>query len=184
MNKNIFTLFAAALLCMGVSACGGSSSPIGKYCDVLEETWENRFKIGEDIAKGKITSREIVDEITDQFMGQEISTELEDAEGFEIIQPFKVIDLSPRDNGIEFGAIIKAEHPRDFVYIACHNSEPIKMLKCTHECEEEDNVFKVKFFQYVGNLFGGGEKADEKLRSINRIVITEYGSDIYQKATK
>lgn len=177
MNKYIFTLFAAALLCMGVSACGGSSSPIGKYCDVLEETWENRFKI-------KKNNFEWEREVKDQFMGQEISTELEDAEGFEIIQPFKVIDLSPLYNGIEFGAIIKAEHPRDFVYIACHNSEPVKILKCKHDYEGENDVYKVKFFQYVGNLFGGGEKADEKLRSINRVVITEYGSDIYQKATK
>lgn len=177
MNKYIFTLFAAALLCMGVSACGGSSSPIGKYCDVLEETWENRFKI-------KKNNFEWEREVKDQFMGQEISTELEDAEGFEIIQPFKVIDLSPLYNGIEFGAIIKAEHPRDFVYITCHNSEPVKILKCKHDYEGENDVYKVKFFQYVGNLFGGGEKADEKLRSINRVVITEYGSDIYQKATK
>ncbi len=181
MNKNIFALIAAALLCMGLTACGGRKSVIGKYCDTLEKTWENRFKIGEDIAEGKITSSEIADEITDQFMGQEISTVLDDDVSMDIVEPFKVTDVSPLYNGIEFGAVVKADHPRDYVYIACHNSEPIKMLKCTFRCEEEDDVYMVKFFLNVGNLFGGGEKADEKLRSINRVVITEYGSDLFIK---
>lgn len=180
MNKNIFILIAAALLCMGLTACGGRKSVFGKYCDTLEKTWENRFKIGEDIAEGKTTSSEIADEITNQFMGQEISTVLDDDVSMDIVEPFKVTDVSPLYNGIEFEAIVKTEEPQDYVYIACHNSEPIKRLSCKREWSGE-GLYSVKFFLNVGNLFGGGEKADEKLRSINRVVITEYGSDLFIK---
>lgn len=173
MKKIIFLLMTIVLLCMGFTACGGGSSPISKYCNSLEKAREKMYK-------GENTNGEMISEIADQFMGQTLATELDDDVSFDIIEPFTVISVSPLYGDIEFEAIIKTDRPQDYVYIACNNSEPIIILNYDPEWNEDESC-NIRFFLNVGNIIQGGEKADEKLRGINRVVITEYGSELFQR---
>ncbi|SNU03643.1 hypothetical protein SAMN06298211_10328 [Prevotellaceae bacterium MN60] len=172
MKKTFLASMVAVLLCMILAACSGDNSPISKYCDSLEKGREKMYE-------GNMTNGEFSRKINEEFMGQQLTTELDVDVPFEIIEPFKVVSLSPLYGGIEFEAIIKTDKPQDFVYIACHNNKPIQILNCNTKWNEDDDTYNIKFFLNVGNIIQGGEKADEKLRSISRVVVTEYGSDLF-----
>ena len=181
MRKHFMMIMAISLLCVGLAGCEGGSSPISKYCISLEKAREKMYK--EDI-----TNRDLTREINTQFMGQQLTTETDGDVFFEIIEPFKVTDLSPLYGGIEFEALIKSTtpenthpaKPQDYVFIACDDNKPIIILDCKSKWNEDES-YNIRFFLNVGNIIQGGEGADEKMRGINRIVITEYGSDLFQK---
>lgn len=182
MKKNIITMMAVVLLCTVVTACGGGgSSVISKYCDALEKSREKMFN-------GDMTNGDFTRDITAQFMGQELTTEIDGEVLFEIVEPFKVVELSPMYGGIEFEATIKASNPdaipaiklSSYVFVACHNNDPISTINYKSKWNEGE-VYNIRYFVNVGNIVQGGESADDKIRSINRIVITEYGSELLQK---
>ena len=182
MKKILKSIIAVVLLCIMMTACSGNgSSIISNYCDALEKGREKMFK-------GDMTNGELSRDITAQFMGQELTTELDGDVPLEIVEPFKVINLSPMYGEIEFEAIIKASNPdalpsiklSDYIFVACHNNDPISVIKYSSKWNEGE-VYNIGYFLNVGNIIQGGENADEKKRSINRIVITEYGSELFQK---
>ncbi len=182
MKKNFMKMMTVVLLCAVMAACGGGgSSVISKYCDALEKSREKMYN-------GDMTNGDFTRDINGQFMGQELTTEIDEDVLFEIVEPFKVIDLSPMYGGIEFEATIKATDPdatpaiklSNYVFVACHNSDPITIIDYKSKWNEGE-VYNIRYFVNVGNIVQGGESADEKIRSINRIVITEYGSELFQK---
>lgn len=181
ISKNVLMLIAAVILCMGLTACGGGGSTISDYCDALEKGRQKMFE-------GKLTNGELKKDIDEQFKGKQQTMEVDDLVGFEIVEPCKVASLSPLYGDIQFDVVVKqadieagAIQVGDFVFVACNGSEPVKVMTFDNTSIVGDGSFKIRCGLNVGNIVQGGEKADEAIRSIDRIVITGRGCPLFQK---
>ena len=190
MKKYFLSIAATVLFCVGLWSCGGSNSPIGKYCDELEDIREianDGFSSSSLSAMEKANEKynAKINELSQKIVGMELSTENEDEPYFKIIKPFTVTKVSPQYGGMDFSAIVIPADGTvkfsEFCLVACIDSESVKLLpyKCTPN--DNDDSVELTFFLNVGNIIQGGEKADEKLRKINRIVIAEDYSELVKK---
>lgn len=190
MKKYFLSIVTIALFCVGLWSCGGCNSPIGKYCDELENIREianDGFSSNSLSALEKANEKynAKINELSQKMIGMELSTENEEEQYFTIVKPFTVTKATPQYGGIDFSAVVIPADVTvklsEFCLVACIDNEPVKLLpyKCTPN--DNDDSVELSFFLNVGNIVQGGEKADEKLRKINKIVIAEDYSELVKK---
>ena len=190
MNKYSLSVAATVLFCVVLLSCGGSNSPIGKYCDELEDIREiandgfsssslSAFEKANEKYNAKIS------ELPQKIVGMELNTENEEEQYFTIVKPFTVTKVTPQYGGMDFSAVIipvdETVKIGEFRLVACIDSEPVKLLPFNCTPNDNDDSVELSFFLNVGNIVEGGGKADEKLRKINRIVIAEDYSELVKK---
>ena len=187
MKKIFLSIVAIALFCLGLLSCGGSNSPIEKYCDELEDI---RDIANDGFSSGSLSAMEKanekynakISELSQKIVGMELNTENEEELYFTIVKPFTVTRVTPQYGGIDFSAIVipadETVKPSEFCLVACVDSEPVKLLPYKYTFNDDNDSVELSFFLNVGNIVQGGEKADEKLRKINRIVIAEDYSEL------
>ena len=105
MNKNIFTLMAAALLCVGLTACGDGSKPFKEYVDY---SYEYAVEVMEnpDILKDEDRIKSMVEKLNKlqhELNGKTIKVEVEDGLGYELLSgEGKIENVDMRGGLFEF----------------------------------------------------------------------------------
>lgn len=193
MKKNYVVMISVAIILMVMAACGRSviapKSPISKYCDRLEDIHKifgKFWAVENEEARDKVEKevKDNIEELKEEMLGMELKTENAEEPYFEIIKPFTVTRARPTDGAIDFEAVVKPKDPTvkmgEFYLVACAGSEPITIKRYTCKYNDDDSIV-LDICQVIGNIIHGGEKIDEKLRSIDRIVIAEDYSELVKK---
>lgn len=165
---------AAALLMVGLTACGGSaiggSSILSDYCDVVAENIDSEGPMGD----------EFIDELNQKFLGKTITTDIDGEVDFTIKTPFTIKDFDVQEGTIVLDAMLEFSSPIAgslYNIVGMKNDTAVKHLKYTIPTNTPDG-YHVEVTLNVARALKQGDEAIQRIRDINRIVFLGTGSHL------